>query len=100
MGSRFFLVRDLLVAFGKLAAFSMFSFFFLGGGFMLVETKAITELGLLFGNTWQVVGITIISVLVMAWLANSLRRARLNSQDHDPASPSACWRSCSIELWG
>jgi hypothetical protein len=41
-----------------------------------VETKAITELGLLFGNTWQVIGITIISVLVMAYLAN-LFAARL-----------------------
>ncbi len=45
-------------------------FFFLGSGFMLVETKAITELGLQFGNTWWVVGITIISVLTMGFLAN------------------------------
>ena len=51
---------------------SLIPFFFLGGGFMLVETKAITELSLLFGNTWQVIGITIISVLVMAYLANLL----------------------------
>jgi hypothetical protein len=49
---------------------SLLPFFFLGSGFMLVETKAITELGLLFGNTWHVIGITIISVLVMAFLAN------------------------------
>ena len=48
----------------------MLPFFFLGSGFMLVETKAITELGLLFGNTWWVIGITIISVLVMGFLAN------------------------------
>ena len=45
-------------------------FFFLGAGFMLVETKAITELGLLFGNTWHVVGIAIIGVLTMGYLAN------------------------------
>jgi SAM-dependent methyltransferase len=45
-------------------------FFFLGAGFMLVETKGITELGLAFGNTWQVVGIVIGAVLVMAWLGN------------------------------
>ena len=32
---------------------SLMPFFFLGAGFMLVETKAITELGLLFGNTWH-----------------------------------------------
>src|SRR5262249_38674459 len=30
-------------------------FFFLGAGFMLIETKGITELGLVFGNTWSVV---------------------------------------------
>ncbi|MFX4481844.1 hypothetical protein ABTA99_19430, partial [Acinetobacter baumannii] len=29
-------------------------YFWLGAGFMLVETKAITELGLQFGNTWLV----------------------------------------------
>jgi hypothetical protein len=45
-------------------------FFFLGAGFMLVETKGITELGLVFGNTWQVVGIVIAGILVMAFLAN------------------------------
>ncbi len=50
--------------------FSSSTFFFLGAGFMLVETKAITELGLTFGNTWQVIGIAISGVLLMAFLAN------------------------------
>jgi spermidine synthase len=68
LGIAFVLVRDLLPS--QTLQPPMFPFFFLGGGFMLIETKAITELGLLFGNTWQVVGITIISVLVMAYLAN------------------------------
>jgi SAM-dependent methyltransferase len=45
-------------------------FFFLGAGFMLVETKAITELGLSFGNTWQVTAISIAGILSMAFLAN------------------------------
>ena len=45
-------------------------FFFLGAGFMLVETKGITELGLAFGNTWQVVGVVIGAILVMAWIGN------------------------------
>jgi spermidine synthase len=45
-------------------------FFFLGAGFMLVETKSIAELGLAFGNTWQVIGIVIGAILVMAWLGN------------------------------
>lgn len=52
--------------------FSHTSFFFLGAGFMLVETKGITELGLTFGNTWHVVGFIIAGVLVMAFLANAL----------------------------
>ncbi|HEV7500936.1 MAG TPA: hypothetical protein VGQ33_13075, partial [Vicinamibacteria bacterium] len=50
-------------------AFSHGVFFFLGAGFMLVETKAITELGLTFGNTWHVIGISIAGILAMAFLA-------------------------------
>ena len=53
-------------------AFSSLAFFFMGTGFMLVETKAITELGLTFGNTWQVIGIVISGVLLMAFLANTM----------------------------
>ena len=45
-------------------------FFFLGAGFMLIETKGVTELGLLFGNSWEVIGIAIVAILVMAFLAN------------------------------
>jgi spermidine synthase len=47
-------------------------FFFLGAGFMLVETKGITELGLTFGNTWQVIAVVITAILTMAFLANCL----------------------------
>jgi hypothetical protein len=50
--------------------FSHLPFFLLGAGFMLVETKGITELGLTFGNSWQVIGIVIAGILVMAFLAN------------------------------
>jgi hypothetical protein len=45
-------------------------FFFLGAGFMLVETKAITEMGLALGNTWQVIGIAIAGILFMAFMGN------------------------------
>jgi spermidine synthase len=45
-------------------------FFFLGSGFMLVETKAITELGLHLGGTWYVIAATIVLVLLMAFCAN------------------------------
>jgi SAM-dependent methyltransferase len=47
-------------------------FFLLGAGFMLLETKAITELALYYGGTWVVVGIVIAAILVMAYLANLL----------------------------
>ena len=47
------------------------SFFLLGAGFMLVETKAITELGLMFGSTWRVIGVAIAGILLMAYLANA-----------------------------
>jgi hypothetical protein len=49
---------------------SHLSFFFLGAGFMLIETKGITEMGLTFGNTWQVIGIVIAGILAMAFLGN------------------------------
>ena len=52
-------------------------FFFLGAGFMLVETKAITELGLHLGGTWFVVAATIVMVLLMASLANLLVQRKL-----------------------
>src|SRR6202008_188072 len=51
---------------------SYLPFFFLGAGFMLVETKAITELGLHLGGTWFVVPSPILMVLLMAFLANFL----------------------------
>jgi len=56
-------------------------FFFLGAGFMLVETKAITELGLVFGNTWAVVAIVIGVILALAFLANQwiLMRGPVNT---------------------
>ncbi len=47
-----------------------FPFFLLGAGFMLVETKGITELGLTFGNSWQVIGVVIAGIMVMAFFAN------------------------------
>jgi len=45
-------------------------FFFLGAGFMLIETKAVTELGLVFGNTWSVIAVAVTGILVMVFLSN------------------------------
>ncbi|MGA2435725.1 MAG: hypothetical protein ABSG25_10610, partial [Bryobacteraceae bacterium] len=67
------LVLSLLITGSFLAErpkFSHLSFFFLGAGFMLVETKGITEMGLTFGNTWQVIGFVMAGILIMAWLGN------------------------------
>jgi spermidine synthase len=46
--------------------------FLLGAGFMLLETKAITELALFYGSTWVVVGVVIAAILLMAFAANYL----------------------------
>jgi len=56
------------------------AFFFLGAGFMLIETKAITELSLSWGNTWYVTAIVISSILIMAFIANLVvQRIQFNS---------------------
>jgi SAM-dependent methyltransferase len=44
--------------------------FFLGAGFMLVETKAVVHMALLFGGTWVVNSVVFFAVLVMILLAN------------------------------
>lgn len=44
--------------------------FFLGAGFMLVETKAVVTMALLFGSTWVVNSVVFFAVLVMILLAN------------------------------
>lgn len=44
--------------------------FFLGAGFMLVETKAVVHMALLFGGTWLVNSIVFLAVLVMILIAN------------------------------
>lgn len=44
--------------------------FFLGAGFMLLETKGIVQMALLFGSTWMVNSLVIASILVMALLSN------------------------------
>lgn len=44
--------------------------FFLGAGFMLIETKAVVTMALLFGSTWVVNSVVFFAVLVMILLAN------------------------------
>jgi len=47
-------------------------FFFLGGGFMLLQVVSITRLALLYGTTWIVNSIVFFSILTMAFFANLL----------------------------
>jgi SAM-dependent methyltransferase len=44
--------------------------FFLGAGFMLVETTAVVRMALLFGSTWIVNAVVFLAVLVMILAAN------------------------------
>jgi spermidine synthase len=44
--------------------------FFLGAGFMLLETKGVVHLSLLFGSTWVVNSVVFFSILVMILLSN------------------------------
>ncbi|HKQ96563.1 MAG TPA: methyltransferase domain-containing protein [Candidatus Polarisedimenticolia bacterium] len=44
--------------------------FFLGAGFLLIETRTIAQLGLVFGATWRVSAIAIAGILALILLAN------------------------------
>lgn len=46
--------------------------FFLGAGFMLLETKGVVHMALLFGSTWIVNSIVFFSILTMILLSNFL----------------------------
>jgi len=44
--------------------------FFLGAGFMLLETKGVVQMALLFGSTWMVNSFVFAAILLMALLGN------------------------------
>ena len=52
-------------------------FFFLGAGFMLMESQIVSRMALLFGTTWVVNSITISGLLALIVGANLLERAGL-----------------------
>lgn len=60
-----------LVFFRREVAFDR-HLFLLGAGFLLVETRTIAQLGLIFGSTWRVSAITIALILALILLANAL----------------------------
>ena len=44
--------------------------FFLGAGFMLLESKGVVHMALLFGSTWVVNSVVFFAILVMIFFAN------------------------------
>lgn len=66
-----FIISAMFIAFyfGKAGKFSA-GYFFLGAGFMLLETKGITEMGLVFGTTWLVNAVVLASILLIVLLVN------------------------------
>lgn len=56
-------------------------FFFLGCGFLLLETKSVTTFSLLFGSTWLVNAVVFVAILTIATIANLLV---LNKRELNP----------------
>src|SRR5262249_10564418 len=50
--------------------------FFMGAGFLLVETKSVTEMSLLFGSTWTVNLMVFAAIMVMVLIANLIVQQR------------------------
>ncbi|MDT8067297.1 MAG: methyltransferase domain-containing protein [Terriglobia bacterium] len=67
----FIAVRKLVSMQGGVTGMNV-HFFLLGAGFLLLETKGVTELSLLFGSTWAVNSVVIAAFLCMALLSNLL----------------------------
>jgi len=57
--------------------------FFLGAGFMLVETKAVVQMALSLGGTWMVNTVVFAAILVMS-LAGNLFAGRVNPRRLEP----------------
>jgi SAM-dependent methyltransferase len=57
--------------------------FFLGAGFMLVETKAVVQMALLFGGTWMVNTAVFAAILIMSLIGN-LYAGKVNPKRLEP----------------
>jgi hypothetical protein len=71
----FLLIRK-AVGWGQWSSQQYSHFFLLGAGFLLLQTKGVTELSLLYGSTWVVNAVVIGAFLSMALLANALVMVR------------------------
>lgn len=71
----------LVISFGSLACFAVLSkqsnlrnfdwpIFLMGAGFMLLETRSITAMSLIFGSTWMVNAFVFVGILFLALVAN------------------------------
>ncbi len=56
----------------SLAGAADFAMFFMGAGFLLLETKSVTEMSLLFGSTWTVNLLVFASILLVVLIANRI----------------------------
>ena len=65
--------------------------FFLGAGFMLLETKGVVHMALLFGSTWYVNSIVFFAILVMILLEQPVR-ARDEARGGSGRSTRCWWR--------
>jgi MFS family permease len=54
---------------GKFTGFDL-RLFFMGAGFLLLETKSVTQMSLLFGSTWVVNLLVFSSILAVLYMAN------------------------------
>lgn len=65
-------VMTLLMTRGEFAVskISTWNFFFLGAGFLLLETQMVSRLALYFGTTWLVNCVTLSTILVVLLIAN------------------------------
>ena len=64
----FYFLRETGVPVGSMR----WHFFFLGAGFMLLETQIVSKMALLFGTTWVVNSVVIAGLLVLIVTANFL----------------------------
>jgi hypothetical protein len=64
--------------------------FFLGAGFMLIETRAVVHLALVFGSTWMVNSVVFLAVLGMVLAANLFVLAAGRRR---PGRPMRLWPS-------
>jgi len=91
----FYLVQR-TVSLPRLASRQSLHLFLLGAGFLLLETKGVTELSLLFGSTWTVNAVVIAAFLCMALLANALAMHRPLSR---PLAYAALLLLLGLGLW-